>query len=116
MRAEVKHFEWSDSDLAGELEIGRSVSLRFLAGPVGEVGEESFDVTVCTPEALRELVDRDGVVIGRHLLFVSSVSKERLEDFIRDRLRRLDGDTWPTLAEKIGRIGYWEFEDYAAAP
>jgi hypothetical protein len=116
MRAEVKHFEWSDPEAASELDVNQSAALTFIAGPLGEPGEETFDVTVRTPEALRALVDRDGVVIGRHFLFVSSVSNERVEDFIRDRLRRLDGDTWHTLAEKIGRIGFWEFEDYTTAP
>jgi hypothetical protein len=49
---------------------------------------------------------------GRHFLFVERIVTAQVEDFVSDRLRRMDGDTWPELAEKIGRLGFWEFEDY----
>lgn len=71
---------------------------------------------MCTPDGLSELLDRDGLVVGRHLLFVRNIDVERIEEFIRDRLRRLNGESWPALAEKIGRLGYWEFEDYTERP
>jgi len=25
---------------------------------------------------------------------------------------RCEGSTWTEVAEKLGRLGYWEFEDY----
>src|SRR6266540_2414702 len=113
MRAEVKYFDWPD------LETGKDPAARvqstllvFAAGPLHEPGEETFQLTVCTPEALAELVARDGIVIGRHFLFVETLDPQRVEDFVNDRLRRIDGDTWFDLASKIARIGLWEFEDY----
>lgn len=110
MRAEVKYFEWPglervDPDL-------QSASLVFGAGPLGGRGAEVFHVTVCSPGALADLVRRDGVVIGRHFIFVASFDTALVEETVRDRVRRIDGDTWPDLAAKIGRIGLWEFEDY----
>jgi hypothetical protein len=116
MRAEVKYFEWPDLERgnipASDLQ---STLLVFAAGPLGQPGEETFQVTVCTPEFVAKMVERDGIVIGRHLMFVASVDTARAEDTVRDRLRRIDGDTWSELAAKIGRIGLWEFEDYTPA-
>ena len=71
---------------------------------------------MCTPDALAELVARDGIVPGRHFLFVKSINCDRVEAFIHDRLRHISGRTWSDVAEKIGRLGYWEFEDYNEAP
>ena len=73
---------------------------------------ETAHVAGCTHGYMIELVAIDGVVIGRHFLFVSSLKTHIVEEFIRDRLRRLDGDTWTELAQKVARIGLWEFEDY----
>lgn len=73
---------------------------------------ETFQVTICTPEGLAALVARDGMVVGRHFLFVGAIQTDQIEEFIRDRLRHLDGDSWAELAEKIARIAYWGFEDY----
>jgi hypothetical protein len=116
MRAEVSNFEWPDFERNGfDTSEAASTPLVFVARPLGSIGGETFQVNVCTPDGLNDLLARDGVVVGRHLLFVPVVDTERIEEFIRDRLRRLDGDTWRELAEKIGRIGYWEFEDYTEA-
>ncbi len=105
MRAAVKCYEWdaiaSDDEPA---------TLVMHVGPIDAPGEDLFTVSVCTPEALAKLIDRDGALIGRHFLFVSHIDRARIESFVDDRLRRIDGETWSDLAGKIGRIGRWEFE------
>jgi hypothetical protein len=65
--------------------------------------------------ALEQLIKRDGFVVGRHFLFADVIDRPRVEEFIRDRLRRLEAPTWNELAQKIGRLGLWEFEDYRPA-
>ena len=117
MRAEVRYFEWPDLERGGtSASEQKSTLLPFAAGPLDGPGEETFQVTVCTADALTDMIKRDGVVIGRHLVFVDSMDATRVESTIRDRLRRIEGPTWPELAAKIGRIGLWEFEDYTPAP
>jgi hypothetical protein len=32
--------------------------------------------------------------------------------YIERRVRSLEGASWDKLAEGLGRLGYWEFEDY----
>ncbi|NYJ04413.1 Imm8 family immunity protein [Petropleomorpha daqingensis] len=115
MFAVVRYFEWPDLERGSDTDDDGSTLLVFAAGPADGPGEETFQATVCTPDALAELVARDGVVSGRHFLFVESINRDRVEAFIRDRLRRISGDTWSDVAEKIGRLGSWEFEDYNEA-
>jgi len=116
MRAEVRYFEWPDLERGADTLESASTLLVFAAGPLGGPGEETFQATVCTPAGLSELVERDGVVAGRHFLFVDAIVPGRVEEFVRDRVRRIDGDTWSELAEKIGRLAHWEFEDYTESP
>jgi hypothetical protein len=113
--ARVRYFQWLDLELSPDSPRD-STLLVFAAGPADRPGEETFQATVCTPAALAELVARDGVVPGRHYIFVESLNTEQVENFVHDRLRRISGETWTELAEKIGRIGYWEFEDYEERP
>src|SRR5262245_44942424 len=41
-------------------------SLQLLIGPKDQVGEESFEVMVCTPQWLSRHTPHDQIVIGRH--------------------------------------------------
>lgn len=114
MRAVVKRFEWDA--LTDGRPNDEPVELVLHVGPIEGPGEEMFSVHVCTPAALIKLLERDGLLIARHFLFIERIDAARVEAFINDRLRRLDGDTWQQLAYKIARIGHWEFEDYRESP
>ena len=89
-----------------------AVGIRILAGPDDGPGEESFDVTVGSLAWLASRVRRDGVVDGRHHLFMESFDWPRLNSYIERRVQGCEGATWPEVAEKLARLGYWEFEDY----
>ena len=93
-----------------------SVWVRAIVGPEGGDGEGSFDVNVCTPRWLAELCRKEGFVVGRHHLVVEQYNIARLRQLITELIERCEGDSWQDVAEKVGRIGYWEFEDYKAAP
>lgn len=109
MRAEVRRFEWPDLDEPGAADF---TLLVFTAGTVGEEGGDLFQVEVCTPAGLAELLQRDGIVAGRHRLFMEHISTAKVEAWVRRRVERMEGETWGEVAEKIARLGYWEFEDY----
>ena len=89
-----------------------SFQLRLIAGPESEPGEESFDIQVCTPKWLLENHRREDIIIGRHYLIVMEYNYERILRFINKFLLRCEGSTWTEVAEKLGRLGFWEFEDY----
>lgn len=88
------------------------VLVQIMAGPVSGPGEESFDVMVCTPRWLERRVRETGPVIGRHHLVVESWDAGGIRRYLTGAVESVEGDTWTELAEKIGRVGMWEFEDY----
>lgn len=88
------------------------VWIRLIVGPADGPGEESFDVLVCTPLWLRETVAKEGPQIGRHHLIVDPLDLGQAKEFLRRQIESVEAPDWPSLGEQLGRIGYWEFEDY----
>lgn len=92
-----------------------SVVVRAMVGPRGTVGEESFDINVCTPEWLKDRIERDGFLIGTHHLFVESYDPAQIKNLITKFIERYSGNSWTEVAQRLSRIGQWEFEDYKLA-
>ena len=86
--------------------------LQAMVGPEGEEGEESFDIEVCTPKWLEETYGLTDVAIGRHHLIFQEYNYERIIRTITDFLQLCSGKDWNEIAEKVARLGKWEFEDY----
>lgn len=88
---------------------------RMIVGPVDSPGEESFDVTVCSPEwlatATREV---GGIYNARHHLVVNvdDFDVRTLRSWLTARVQEVTGESWPEISERLGRLGQWEFEDY----
>lgn len=116
MRAIVRHIHSPDIDLAsGQVEdpTDFGLLLQLMVGPADSPGEESFDVMVCTPAWVERVIREGGPLIGRHYLLVDTYDIERITGYLRAQVETLEAETWQGLAEKIGRIGRWEFEDYS---
>jgi hypothetical protein len=91
-----------------------SMSARLIVGPTEGSGEESFDLTVCSPEWLAVRCREEGIVDGRHHLVVNAhdFDQRELWAWLDSRVRQAQGASWAEIAGKLGRLGYWEFEDY----
>lgn len=89
-----------------------AVLLQVIGGPEGTIAEESFDTVVLTPTALARQAQEFGPVIGRHYLIVKSWHWPTIEGFIKRFAATCEGPSWDVVAEKMGRLGKWEFEDY----
>ena len=90
---------------------------RMYVGPVKGPGAESFDITVCTPEWLGAACRKAGGIYNpRHHLVVNfeDFDKRALEAWLAARVQEIQAETWDEIGERLGRIGYWEFEDYRA--
>ena len=87
--------------------------LQVIAGPSGQEGEESFDVVVCTPSWLESRMKPGQALVARHHLIVTRYDHENLERFVADYCEQCQGDSWQVVAGRLGRLGKWEFEDYA---
>jgi hypothetical protein len=89
--------------------------LRAVVGPMGEPGEESFDITICTPKWLAERYGTAQIVLGLHKVIVFRYAYSGLRRFIEKYLTRCSGDTWAEIAQKVSLLGQWEFENYRPA-
>ncbi|TDP33080.1 immunity protein 8 of polymorphic toxin system [Nocardia ignorata] len=113
MKAELRAIGSPDTDIqTGILKDRDAIAIRFLAGPKGMAGEESFDLLVCTPRWIADQVGLTGLLHGRHKIIVDRIDLDAVSQYLRGYVAGLDEPTWPELAAKLGRIGMWEFEDY----
>lgn len=85
--------------------------LHFLAGADGEEGYDAFEVFVVSPKWLL-LNSKEDIFMGRHMLIMHKYHYQTLRKFIVSYVESCTGETWQEVAEKIGRLGKWEFEDY----
>lgn len=118
VRAELKRLHSPDVFDIDEASIDHekpfSVLVQAMFGPRGSEGEESFDVVVCNPEWVEQIVRVEGLLSGRHHLIMSRFDATRIREFLTAAANESSGSTWREVAEKLSRIGKWEFEDYAA--
>lgn len=104
----LENFTPEESDNFGFL-------LQLLIGPENKEGEESFDVTICTLKWLAtEYSDPEQIVFLRHHILVRKYDWGFLSNCLNTHVRNCSGANWNEVAEKIARIGRWEFEDYKA--
>jgi hypothetical protein len=85
---------------------------QLLIGPKHAESQESFEVMVCTPKWLSENFPKDRIVLGCHHLIVFEYNYRALMKYLNRYVETLDGETWHELAQKLTRLGAWEFENY----
>ena len=88
------------------------VWLSAMIGPASEVGSESFDILVCSPDWLKGTYPESEPVWGRHMLIVGRFDHRKIKTTIQQYVQGCSGDSWPEIGTQISRIGAWEFEDY----
>ncbi len=90
-----------------------SLLARMILGPSDGPGEESLDVTVCSPEWLAQAA-RGGFYDARHHVVVDfdAFDQNALHRWLAERVQSVQADTWAEIGERLARLGHWEFEDY----
>lgn len=85
---------------------------RFVIGEEKNGGEESFDITICTPMWLVHNHDSKDIIIGRHYLIVFEYDYQRIYAQLKNIIEGVEVNSWSEMGSIIGRLGKWEFEDY----
>jgi hypothetical protein len=75
-------------------------------------GDESFDIFICTPKWLSENYNKTDIIFGRHHLIVFEYNYYNIFSKLQKYVDVLNFENWVEIGERIGRIAYWEFEDY----
>jgi hypothetical protein len=86
------------------------LSLRIQIGSNEGSGADDFELGVCTADWLSQNLYEP--LWGRHLLIVREYDFASIEKSIRNYVEQCHGDNWNIIAEKLGRVFAWEFEDY----
>jgi hypothetical protein len=86
--------------------------VQAMFSPEGGEGAESFDIVVCNPKWIAEKIQKSGPLIGRHYLIVSDFNFAEIKNTILGFAEQCEGSNWDEVAEKLSRLGHWEFEDY----
>lgn len=116
IHAELKGIINSDiDDLASFYPEDRAnfgLTLQLMVGPKGTEGADSFQIQVCTPAWLTHYFNHDDIIVARHFLIAFEYDYQRLINRINKYLASCSGNTWAEVANKVSRLGLWEFEDY----
>lgn len=115
MRAKLKQLSSPDIDLNNywpEDENNFGFLLEASIGLEHEGGADVFSIMVCTPDWIKsEYLSRKNVW-GRHMLIVFNYDLDEIKKVIIRYIENCTGDNWLAIAQKISRVGAWEFEDY----
>ncbi|GAA3921487.1 immunity 8 family protein [Hymenobacter algoricola] len=116
MRATIKSY---DSDEVEDLHtyypedpLVFAFSLTLAIGPVGGTGTDNFEIMVVTSEFLRTQYPGDKCYLLRHYLLVKEYDFASILASLTKYVHSLEAETWDQLAQKIGQVARWEFEDY----
>jgi hypothetical protein len=114
VRGQLKKLYSADLEICGEPRDKAHFLLAFQAmiGPVNGEGTESFQIEVCTPSWLMAECADEKAVWGHYKLIVKEYDLRLIQTQIEKYLENCVGETWEDVAEKIGRVAQWEFQDY----
>jgi len=118
MRAKLKSIIVSDIDPESfwpEEEDNFGFYLQAIIGPDNEEGGDTFGFQICSPKWLMEEYKKSDLIFGRHIIIALQYDFLAIEKKISDLCQKSTGDSWPEIAKKLSRFGYWEFEDYRPA-
>lgn len=119
MRARLKSLHSPDvHDLASWMPHDEAVfgfQLQMMIGPSNAEGAESFDIFVCSPGWLAYDISDTGIRSGEHLLLLKHYDHHLLLRYLERRVGACEATTWQALAQQLGRLGQWEFDNCRSA-
>jgi Immunity protein 8 len=89
-----------------------AILLQVMVAPEDSPGEESFDVTLCSPEWVVARAAERKILEGRDLLITSGYNYELIHEYISKYVSSCEGQNWQEVAHKLSRLGRWEFDEY----
>lgn len=117
MKAEIKYLHSPDIvDLKAfvpEVSDCFSFLLQMMVGEKDKIGEESFDILICTPKWLSSHHTKSDIILGRHYLIMFEYNYNGLYDYLKSLVDKVSGENWKDIALELSTIGLWEFENYS---
>jgi Immunity protein 8 len=85
--------------------------LQLMIGNNETLGEDTFDIIVCTPSWLKDRYPKDHILMGRSHLIVFEYDYVRMMKFLGEYCSGCCGQSWVEIANQLSRLGDWEFEN-----
>lgn len=115
VRPELKRLHSPDIYDLANFDVGVNepfgILIQSMFGPKGVDSEESFDFIACNTSWIEQRIGL-GLFNGRHHLIMIQFNLEEIKDYLTAAANQISCSTWDEVAEKLSRIGKWEFEDY----
>ncbi|MBK5529030.1 immunity 8 family protein [Pseudomonas sp. TH08] len=86
------------------------LSLRIRIGLDCAHGADDFELFICTPRWLEDTMWEPRW--GRGLLIVREYDFSTIKGFIHECVSRCEGDTWEAIVVELGKVFFWEFDNY----
>ena len=97
-----------------ELDENKSFSITIYVGPENSEISESFTLTICNIDFVRNVINQNGLFNSNWYLIIEKPNRNMIEQHIRNVVSRIKGNSWTDCVEKLRLIGQYEFEDYQA--
>lgn len=112
MRAALRSILSAEIDLAVWFPASTdwALGVKLIVGPDGDRGEESIDVTVCSPAWVARRTRDGGILEGVGYFIVDTFDFAQLEACFQRRVTACQGVDWDEVAGQLRRLGWWEFE------
>lgn len=90
------------------------ILLQLEVGVVGQLGADTFNVVVATPEGLSSLAQDDelGALAHRATIVVREFTWKKVRTVLEGILRQCVAPTWSESVLKLQRYFQWEYEDF----
>lgn len=88
------------------------VSLRLVIGSNNSVGEDLFDLLVCSPEWVKAECMNYNFVWGKDILILSEFRFDLIKKIIEEYVNSIEGSSWVEIAQSLSKVMGWEFENY----
>ena len=88
------------------------ILVQAMIGPDSSVGEEAFDIIVCTPSRIEEMIAQNGYMFPVHHLIVERYDYHLIRGAVEEICESAFGSDWKDIANKLSKFGAWEFADY----
>jgi hypothetical protein len=87
---------------------------QLVVDPLDAPGQESFNLTVCSPEWLAERCLSGEPINGLHHVIVGwdTYDERVLRSWLEARVQAVEAATWDGIAGQLRFLGAWEFESY----
>ena len=117
MRAQLKSI-WSESidvDLQSFLPENSDnfwLQLTMQIGPCESIGSDYFNLQVCTPKALSDLLLVEKFSLGRGLFIVKNFDYQLIINSIDEFVSSIERESWEEILKELVKYFSWEYDDY----